>query len=48
VVGSLTTAARETAKYVLNLVGAQEVRWDRCDIEPADDYTFFNGNWNET
>jgi exonuclease III len=27
--GSLTTAARELAKYKLDLVGVQEVRWDK-------------------
>jgi len=26
--GSLTTTARELARYKLDLVGAQEVRWD--------------------
>ena len=27
-VGSLTAAARELARYKLNLVGVQDVRWD--------------------
>jgi hypothetical protein len=27
-VGSLTAAARELARYKLNLVGVQEVRWE--------------------
>jgi len=27
--GSLTTAARELAKYKLDLVGVQEVRWHK-------------------
>ena len=27
--GSLKTAARELVKYKLDLVGAQEVRWDK-------------------
>jgi hypothetical protein len=31
--GSLTTAARELAKYKLDLVGVQEVRWDKgCTV----------------
>jgi len=27
--GSLTAAARELARYKLDLVGVQEVRWDK-------------------
>jgi exonuclease III len=27
--GSLTTVARELARYKLDLVGVQEVRWDK-------------------
>ena len=27
--GSLTAAARELARYKLNLVGVREVRWDK-------------------
>jgi hypothetical protein len=27
--GSLTSAARELARYKLNLMGVQEVRWDK-------------------
>jgi len=30
--GSLTTAARELAKYKLDLVGVKEVRWDKGDM----------------
>jgi len=31
--GSLITAARELAKYKLDLVGVQEVRWDKgCTV----------------
>jgi len=29
--GSLTAAARELARYKLDLVGLQEVRWDVTD-----------------
>ena len=35
--------ARELARYKLELVGVQEVRWDRG----AGDYTFFYGKENE-
>jgi hypothetical protein len=34
------------AKYKLDLVGVQEVRWDKGGTEPAGDYTFFYGNGN--
>jgi hypothetical protein len=27
-------------------VGVQEVGWNKCGTEPADDYTFFYGNGN--
>ena len=30
--GSLTTVARDSARYKLDLVGVQEVRWDKGDI----------------
>jgi hypothetical protein len=43
----VTTAAREKAKYELDLVGVQEVRWDKGCTEAAGDYTFFCGNGNE-
>jgi hypothetical protein len=32
--------ARELAKYKLDSVGVQEVRWDRCGSGPADGYVF--------
>jgi exonuclease III len=41
--GSLKTVARELGKYKLDLVGVQEVRWDKGDTERAEDYTFFYG-----
>ena len=45
--GSLTTAARELARYKLNLVGVQEVRWDKGGKVGAGDYIFFNGKGNK-
>jgi hypothetical protein len=39
--------ARELGKYKLDLVGVQEVRWDKGGTEPAEDYTFFYGAGNE-
>ena len=45
--GSLTAAARELARYKLDLVGVQVVRWDREDTVRAGDYNFFYGKGNE-
>jgi exonuclease III len=45
--GSLKTVARELGKYKLDLVGIQEVRWDKGGTEQAEDYTFFYGAGNE-
>jgi len=39
--GSLTTVAREFARYKLDLVGVQEVRWDKGGMVRAGDYNFF-------
>jgi hypothetical protein len=39
--GSLMTAEEEIPKYKLDLVGVQEVRWDRGGTEAAGKYTFF-------
>jgi hypothetical protein len=39
--GSLTTVAKEISKYKLDLVGVQEVKWDRGGTKPAGEYTFF-------
>jgi hypothetical protein len=33
--GSLRIVAEEISKYVLDLVGVQEVRWDRAGTKPA-------------
>jgi len=40
-------AARELARYKLDLVGVQEVRWDREGTVRAGDYNFFYGKGNE-
>jgi hypothetical protein len=39
--GSLTAAARELARYKLDLVGVPEIRWDKEGIIEAGDYSFF-------
>jgi hypothetical protein len=44
--GSLKIVSGKIAIYKLDLVGAQEVRWDKGGTEPAGDYTFFYGNGN--
>jgi len=38
--GSLTTVARELARYELDLVGIQEVGWDKGNTVKAGDYIF--------
>jgi hypothetical protein len=38
---------KEMSKYKLDLMGVQEVRWDRGGTEPAGEYTFFCGKGNE-
>ena len=45
--GSLIAAARELARYGLDLVGVQEVRWDNGGTVRAGDYNFFYGKGNE-
>jgi len=45
--GSLTIAARELARYKLDLVGVQEVRWDKWGTVRAGDYNFLFGKGNE-
>ena len=39
--GSLTAAARELARYELDLVSVQEVRRDKGGMVRAGDYNFF-------
>ena len=41
--GSLKAAAREIARYKLDVVGVQEVRWDKGGTIQAGDYNFFYG-----
>jgi exonuclease III len=45
--GSLTTAARELTRYKLDLVGVQEIRWEKMDTVRAEDYNIFYGKGNE-
>jgi exonuclease III len=40
-------AAREVARYKLDLVGLQEVRWEKEGTVKAGDYSFFYGKGNE-
>jgi exonuclease III len=46
-VGSLLTVSKELARYKLDLVGVQEVRWEGGGTEPAGEYTFFYGKGTE-
>jgi hypothetical protein len=39
--GSLMTVTKELARYNLDLVGVQEVRWDKGGTVRAGDYNFF-------
>jgi hypothetical protein len=45
--GSLTAAARESVRYKFDLVGVQEVRWDKGGTVRAGDYNFFYGKGNK-
>jgi len=45
--GSLKAAARELARYKLDVVGVQEVRGDKGGTLRAGDYDFFYGKGNE-
>ena len=45
--GWLTAAPRELTRYKLDLVGVQEVRWDKGGTVRAGDYNFFYGIGNE-
>jgi hypothetical protein len=45
--GLLKAVAKEISKYKLDIVGVQDVRWDRGGTEPAGEYTFFSGKGNE-
>jgi len=39
-------AARELARCKLDLVGVEDIRWDREDPVRAGDYNFFYGKGN--
>jgi hypothetical protein len=41
--GSLIAAVKVLARYKLDLVGIQEVRWDKGGTVRADDYNYFYG-----
>jgi len=41
--GSLKAAARELASYKSDVVGLQEVRWDKGGTVRAGDYDFYTG-----
>jgi len=45
--GSLTPVARELARYKLDLVDVQKVRWDKGGTVRAGDYNCFYGKGNE-
>jgi len=45
--GSLKAAARELARYKLDVVSVQEVRWDKGGTVRGGDYKFFYGKGNE-
>ena len=45
--GVLVAAARELARYKLDLVGVQEVRWEKEGTVKAGDYSFFYGKEND-
>jgi len=45
--GSLKAAARELTRYQLDVVGVQEIRWDKEGTVRAGDYNFFCGKGNE-
>jgi hypothetical protein len=41
------TVAKELDRYKLDLVGVQDVRWDKRGTVRAGDYNFFCGRGNE-
>jgi hypothetical protein len=45
--GSLTAVAKELARYKLDLLGEQEIRWDKEGTVRAGEYKFFYGKGNE-
>ena len=45
--GLLTAAAMELARYKLDLVGVEEVMWDKVCMVRAGDYNFLYGKENK-
>jgi exonuclease III len=45
--GSPTTAAREMARYKLDLVGVQEISWDKESTVIAGNFIFLHGTGSE-
>jgi exonuclease III len=45
--GSQKTVSRKLARYKLDLVRVQEVRWEGGGTEPVGEYTFLYGKGNE-
>ena len=45
--GHLQLAVRELARYKLDVVGVQEVRWDKGGTVGTGDYNIFYGKVNE-
>jgi hypothetical protein len=45
-IGSLKAVARELGKSKLDLVGVQEVGWEKGGTERAEEYTFLYGQGN--
>jgi hypothetical protein len=41
------TVVRELARYKLDLVGVQEIRWEKGGISRVGGYTFLYGKGNE-
>jgi hypothetical protein len=46
--GSLKTVPSKFWKYKLNLGAVQEVRWVKCGSHPAEQYTFFYRNRDDS
>jgi exonuclease III len=48
-IGAIKSVVGELEKYKLDLVGVQEVKWERGGYQTADKYTFFyeKGNVNQ-
>jgi hypothetical protein len=44
---SLMTVSRELARYKLDLVGVQQVKWEGGSTEPAGEYAFLYGKGHD-